>query len=129
MQTQTRKKCPCDDKLLWKVTKPPLSNKSCDKGQINLVEKGEILKTDNRDSRTFKYFLWKYSKQGIQGVQAFTFCVVNVNNEHTKPRFKRKIEVKSKDDICAKLCLKLWFESEWYFCNVTESEWFRTIIF
>ena len=34
-----------DDKLFWKVIKPSLSDKSCVKGQINNVEKGEILKT------------------------------------------------------------------------------------
>ena len=35
-----------DSKLTWKVTKPSLSDKSCDKHQINLVEKGTILQTD-----------------------------------------------------------------------------------
>ena len=30
-----------DNKLLWKVIKPSLSDKSCVKEQINLVEKGE----------------------------------------------------------------------------------------
>ena len=29
-------------------------------------------------------------KQGVQGLQAFAFCVINVNDEHTKPRFRRK---------------------------------------
>ena len=29
-------------------------------------------------------------KQGVQGLQAFAFCVVNANNEHMKHRFKRK---------------------------------------
>ena len=54
-----------DNKLFWKVIKPSLSDKSCAKEQINLVEKGEILKTDfkNGDSRSFKYFLWKCSKK------------------------------------------------------------------
>ena len=37
---------------------------------------------------------------------------------------KESIGFKFKDSICAKLCLKLWFESDWYFCNVTESGWF-----
>ena len=32
--------------------------------------------------------------------------------------------VKSEDVICAELCLRLWFESDLYFCNVTESGWF-----
>ena len=29
--------------------------------------------------------------------------------------------VKYNDNNCAELCLELWFESEWYFCNITES--------
>ena len=28
--------------------------------------------------------------QEVQGLQAFAFSVLNVNDEHTKPRFKRK---------------------------------------
>ena len=32
----------------------------------------------------------KNIKQEVQGLQAFTFSVVTVNDEHTKPRFKRK---------------------------------------
>ena len=35
-----------DNKLFWQVIKPSLSDKSCTKEQMNLVEKGEILKTD-----------------------------------------------------------------------------------
>ena len=42
-----------------------------------------------------------------QGVQAFTFCVVIVNDEHTKSRFKLKPRVKYKDGICVELCLSL----------------------
>ena len=34
---------------------------------------------------------------------------------------KEKVAVKVKDSICAELCLKLWFESNWYFCDFTES--------
>ena len=37
---------------------------------------------------------------------------------------KERVGVKYKDDIFAKLYLKLWFESDWYFCNITESGWF-----
>ena len=37
---------------------------------------------------------------------------------------KESVRVKFKDGICAELCLKLWFESDWYFCNITNSEWF-----
>ena len=29
-------------------------------------------------------------KQGVQGLQAFAFCVLTVNNKHMERRFKRK---------------------------------------
>ena len=34
---------------------------------------------------------------------------------------KGSVGVKYKDNIYSELCLKLWFESDWYFCNITES--------
>ena len=37
---------------------------------------------------------------------------------------EESVEVIYKDGICTKLCLKLWFESDWYFCNIIESGWF-----
>ena len=37
---------------------------------------------------------------------------------------KGSVGVKYKDVIRTKLCLKLWLESDWYFCNFTESGWF-----
>ena len=51
-----------DNKLFWKVWKPLLSDKSCVKEQVNLVEKGETLKVDLETAEVLKYFLWKYSK-------------------------------------------------------------------
>ena len=30
-------------------------------------------------------------RQGVQGLQAFAFFVVIINDKHTKPRFKRKL--------------------------------------
>ena len=48
-----------DNKLFWKVIKPSLSDKSCVKEKIHLVEK-ENFKNRFRDSRSFKYFFWKY---------------------------------------------------------------------
>ena len=51
-------------------------------------------------------------KQEVQELKAFVFCVVTVNDEPTKPGFKRKISVKLKDGICAESRLKLWFESD-----------------
>ena len=52
------------------------------------------------------------------------FCVVNVTDEHTKPKLEKSLGAKFKDNICAEFCLKLWFENDWYFRNVTESGWF-----
>ena len=37
---------------------------------------------------------------------------------------KEKLGVKFKDGICTELRLKLWYERDWYFCNITKSEWF-----
>ena len=45
-----------DNKLFWKVIKPSLSDKSCVKEQINLVEKGEILKTDLETAEVLNTF-------------------------------------------------------------------------
>ena len=35
-----------DNKIFWKVIKPSFFDKSCVREQINLAEKGEILKAD-----------------------------------------------------------------------------------
>ena len=45
-----------DHKLFWKVIKPSLSDKSVVKGQINLVEKGEILKKDLETAEVLNTF-------------------------------------------------------------------------
>ena len=37
---------------------------------------------------------------------------------------KETVGVIFKEGICAKLCLKHWFESDWHFCNITQSGWF-----
>ena len=56
-------------------------------------------------------------KQDIQGLQAFFFLsqrlVINIRNVGSK----ESLGVKFKEGICAKSCVKLWFESNWYFCN------------
>ena len=46
--------------------------------------------------------------------------MINIQNLGSK----KGIGVKFKDGICTELCLKLWFESDWHFCNITESRWF-----
>ena len=35
---------------------------------------------------------------------------------------KESLGVKLKDGICFQLCLKLWFERGWYFCNITSQD-------
>ena len=35
---------------------------------------------------------------------------------------KESVGVKLKEGICAELSLKLWFESDWYFCNIKSSK-------
>ena len=34
----------------------------------------------------------------------------------------------SKESVGVILCLKLWFESDWYFCNINESGWFLKLL-
>ena len=36
-----------------------------------------------------------FAKQGLQGLQAFAFCVVIVNYEHTKPRKTEGLTLKA----------------------------------
>ena len=57
-------------------------------------------------------------------MQAFAFYVVTVNDKHTNLGAQERVGVKYIDGLYAKFCLKLWFESDWYFCNMTESRWF-----
>ena len=45
--------------------------------------------------------------------------MINIRNLGSK----ESLGVKFKEGICAKLCLKLCFESDWYFCNITKSGW------
>ena len=36
------------------------------------------------------------------------------------------VGIKSKDGICAKLCLKLKLQSDWYFCNIMSQDGFES---
>ena len=38
---------------------------------------------------------------------------------------KESVGVKLKEGICTALCLKPWFESNWYFCNITKSGYLK----
>ena len=59
MQNLDRKKCMI---ITLKVIKPSLSDNSCVKDQINLVEKG-ILKTDLETAEVLNTFIGKNSKK------------------------------------------------------------------
>ena len=43
--------------------------------------------------------------------------MINIQNRGSK----ESLGVKFKGDTFAELCLKLWFESDWYFCNITKT--------
>ena len=51
--------------------------------------------------------------------------VVTINDEHTKPTFTRKLGVKYIHGICAKFCLKHWFEGDWYFLMLLNWDGFK----
>ena len=38
-----------------------------------------------------KFKTQSQNRQGVQGLQAITFCVVHINDEHAKLGFKRKL--------------------------------------
>ena len=40
-----------------------------------------------------KYTTQMLIKQRTQGLQAFVFCIVTINDKHTEPRFKRNLAV------------------------------------
>ena len=66
-------------------------------------------------------------KNEFKGLQAFAFCMVTVIDEPWLGLgSKESVGVKYKDGICTGLCLRLWFHSDWYFCNITESDGFET---
>ena len=64
--------------------------------------------------------LFKQTQQEVQRLQAFAHSVVTVNNKQTKLGSQESVGVKFKEDICAEFCLKLWFENDLYFCNITQ---------
>ena len=37
---------------------------------------------------------------------------------------KESAETKFKEGTCPELCLKLWYETGWYFGNIAKSGWF-----
>ena len=67
-----------DNKLFWKIIRPSLSDKSCVKDQINLVEKGEILKTDLETAEVLNTFFGNIVKN-LEINQYLNFDSVTIN--------------------------------------------------
>ena len=65
----------------------------------------------NKKSRDYKRLLF-LSKQ----------LMMNMWNQGSKEN--RRVKFKEGICICVKLCLKFWFESGWFFCNINNSGWF-----
>ena len=63
-------------------------------------------------------------EQGLERLQAFTFCVAIVNDEcmKTKLGLKESFEFKLNDCICVELRLKFGFESDWYYRNILNED-------
>ena len=59
-------------------------------------------------------------EQWVQRLEGFASYVVTARMNMQNLVSKGSAGVKYKDDICKKLCLKLWFESDGYICNITE---------
>ena len=66
---------------------------------------GKIQSQQIKREKSEKVFFTDKSncKQEVQGLQAFAFPVVTVNDKHSKSRFKKSLGVKFKEGICAKL--------------------------
>ena len=65
----------------------------------------------NRGQERKHRFYWMFfinMQQVVQELKAFACCIVTVNDRRHMRR----------------LCLKLWFKSDWYFCNIIVSRWF-----
>ena len=80
-----------DNKLFWKVIKPSLSDKSCAKEQINLVEKEEILKTDLETAEVLNTFFGNMVlKSWNKSIVKFWFCDNNVKDRAWRAILKYK---------------------------------------
>ena len=80
-----------DDKLFWKVIKPSLSDNSCVKGQINNVEKGEILKTDLEAADILNTFFENIIKKlEINQYSNFDPVINNVKDQTFRAVLKHK---------------------------------------
>ena len=54
----------------------------------NLIRNKNVIFTGDFNINVLDF---EQNKQGVQGLQTFYFCVVNVIDDHAKPRFRRKL--------------------------------------
>ena len=87
-----------DNKLFWEVIKPSLSDKSCAKEQIKLVEKGKILKTDLETGEVLNTFFGNIVKN-IEINQYSNFDPVI--NHVTDPTLRAILKYKDQPSILA----------------------------
>ena len=73
-----------DKKLFWKIRKPSLSHESFAKEQINLVEKGEILKADLEIAETLNTFFENIVKNLAIEYSNFDHVINNVKDSTSR---------------------------------------------
>ena len=79
-----------DKKLFWKIRKPSLSHESFAKEQINLVEKGEILKADLEIAETLNTFFENIVKNLAIEYSNFDHVINNVKDSTLRAILKYK---------------------------------------
>ena len=79
-----------DKKLFWKILKPSLSHESFAKEQINLVEKGEILKADLEIAETLNTFFENIVKNLAIEYSNFDHVINNVKDSTLRAILKYK---------------------------------------
>ena len=80
-----------DKKLFWKILKPSLSHESFAKEQINLVEKGKILKADLEIAETLNTFFENIVKNlAINEYSNFDHVINNVKDSTLRAILKYK---------------------------------------
>ena len=76
-------------------------------------------------SNTLKQFVGKLATNCLNVFDRFVILALKTLTMNIQILgSKESLWVKFKEGICAELHLKLWFESDWYLCNIAKSRWF-----
>ena len=62
---------------------------------------------------------WRFSANSCNAF--IVSLMMNIRNLGSN----ESVGVQFKEGICAQLCLKSWFGSDWYFCNFTKQDGFE----